>query len=216
MNWDRITALDLYVLFNSFRPQDGVIESVVIYPSDFGKTRMTREDIEGPTELVQVDEDNPGHIEGRDFSQDKLREYQLQRLKYYYAIIKCDSIATAEHIYDECDGMEYELSSSTIDLRFVPDNVTFDDRDPSSEATEASLTKDYCPSEFLTTALQQSSVQLTWDETPPIRLQTTMKEYSKDSINDGDTVFSNYLASSSSDEEEDSKNDATKYRVSIA
>lgn len=28
------------------------------------------------------------------------------------------TIATAEHIYKECDGLEFELSSSTLDLRY--------------------------------------------------------------------------------------------------
>ena len=149
--------LFLPVLFNSFRSKNGVIQSVTIYPSDFGIERMKHEDKEGPSELLEtlplVNEDDPGHIEvnykpevmflinaqGRDFSHDKLREYQLNRLKYYYAIIECDSvgkycdtsiyghivvtIATAEHIYNECDGLEYELSSSTIDLRYPSNGI---------------------------------------------------------------------------------------------
>ena len=51
---------------------------------------------------------------------------------------------------------------------------------------------------FITTALQQSTVRLTWDETDPRRVQTTMRNFSKDDILDMD--FKAYLASSGDDE----------------
>ena len=51
---------------------------------------------------------------------------------------------------------------------------------------------------FITTALQQSTVRLTWDETDPRRVQTTMRNFSKEDILDMD--FKAYLASSSDDE----------------
>ena len=55
-------------------------------------------------------------------------------------------LETAEKIYEECDGMEYEASSSRLDLRFIPEDMTFD-REPNSQATELPSVESYKPSE---------------------------------------------------------------------
>lgn len=47
MDWDRIRAVDILVLCSSFVPKGGSIESVTIYPSEYGKERMKKEDFSG-------------------------------------------------------------------------------------------------------------------------------------------------------------------------
>ncbi len=48
---------------------------------------------------------------------ERIRIYQLERLKYYYAIVVTDSPQTAEHLYAQCDGIEYEDTATKLDLR---------------------------------------------------------------------------------------------------
>ncbi|RZC41771.1 NUC153 domain containing protein [Asbolus verrucosus] len=208
MDWDRIRAIDLMVLFNSFLPPGGAIKSVIIYPSEFGKARMKEEEIKGPIELVEHKEDDETE-EGSRYHMEKLRQYQLNRLKYYYAVITCDSANSANKIYTECDGMEYESSATKIDLRFIPDDVTFEE-EPKETCEKLPELNKYQPRFFTTTALQQAKVDLTWDETDPDRIEVTQKLTNGkiDDISEND--LQNYLAVSDDDEEsgESSENDA--------
>lgn len=48
LDWDNIRAADLMAVFSSFVPSSGRILNVSIYPSEFGKERMEREEMEGP------------------------------------------------------------------------------------------------------------------------------------------------------------------------
>ena len=54
-----------------------------------------------------------------DYETEKLREYQIKRMKYYYAVVECDSKDTASHLYDQCDGLEFETSANKLDLRWA-------------------------------------------------------------------------------------------------
>lgn len=54
-----------------------------------------------------------------------LRKYEKDRLKYYYAVIHCDGVDTADTLYKSTLGQEFEDSNIKIDLRFVPDDLEF-------------------------------------------------------------------------------------------
>ncbi|KAM3965235.1 LOW QUALITY PROTEIN: ESF1 homolog [Aphomia sociella] len=201
MDWDNIKAVDIMVLLNSFLPTGGVIYSVTIYPSEYGLKRMEQEEVRGPIELTEQandDEDlsDGGNEEGSTYHMEKLRRYQLNRLKYFYAVVECNSTSTADKLYSECDGMEYESSATHLDMRFVPDDVTFD-QEPREVCTKMPDLTKYKPRLFTTTALQQAKVELTWDATNPNRTEVIHGALNG-KIDDLD--LKDYLASSSEDE----------------
>ncbi|XP_055906760.1 ESF1 homolog [Eupeodes corollae] len=217
MDWDRIRASDIMVVCSSFLPPGGSILSVTIYPSEFGKQRMAEEEKHGPPELTKKnnDEDNSDSEEelvkeqdsdaeeGDDYHMEKLRQYQLNRLKYYYAVIVCDSVETADKIYQECDGIEYESSATKVDLRFIPDDTSFDDDEPHDVCTELPEVGQYKPRNFTTTALQQATVDLTWDETSLERREVGDKLLSGKISEVSDAELRKFVAYSSEEEEEE-------------
>ena len=160
LDWDNVHSVDLLVILSSFKPADGNVLSVRIYPSEFGKSRLKREDMGGPPREIftaqEGEEESDEEVtektliradDGEEFDSTKLRNYQLERLRYYYAVVECDSENTAKHIYDNCDGTEYEASANFLDLRFIPDNVEFEDS-PKDECLR--IPDNYKPNEFVT------------------------------------------------------------------
>ncbi|KAG0228918.1 pre-rRNA-processing protein esf1 [Actinomortierella wolfii] len=231
MDWDHIKAVDLFKVFSGFKPERGAIRSVKIYPSEFGKERIEREEREGPPPEIfkkptKDDSDDDEEVtkekliqeqtdEGKEeFDADALRKYQLERLKYYYAVVDTDSVATAKAICEACDGAEYESSANFFDLRYIPDGMEFDDT-PKDECYHAP--EQYKPNDFTTQVFQHSNVKLTWDEDDADRIRVTRHKFSKQDLEDMD--FKAYLASSDeedSDEEEDIETTRRKYRALLA
>lgn len=205
MDWDNIKAADIMVLLSSFLPPGGIIYKITIYPSEYGLKRMQEEEVRGPIELTEQGEadsglsDDGGNEEGSTYHMEKLRRYQLNRLKYYYAVVECDSVATADKLYSECDGMEYESSATRLDMRFIPDDVTFD-QEPRETCSQLPDMSKYKPRLFTTTALQQAKVELTWDATAPARAEALRAAGAGRADED---CLRDYLASNSEDEDED-------------
>ncbi|KAI5308575.1 pre-rRNA-processing protein esf1, partial [Ascosphaera atra] len=224
LDWDNIRAEDLLVVFSSFCPDQSGVDKVSVYPSEFGKERMEREAIEGPPREVfadgagkqdsEIDSDESDledderikrqilqQDEGKEFDDTRLRKYQLERLRYYYAVLTCRSPEVAKHIYDSVDGTEYEATANFFDLRFVPDDVSFDDDTPRDECTR--LPEGYRPNEFVTDALQHSKVKLTWDADDKQRKDAQARAFraGREELNENDLKA--YLGSDSSSEDEE-------------
>lgn len=175
LDWDHVKSTDLMITFSSFVPSGGKIIKIAVYPSEFGKERLKREEMEGPPREIfksknskkkSHDDDSDSDVDVRDLYEEgdaedydakSLRRYQLDRLRYFYAVVYCNNVATAEAIYKNCDGTEFESTANMFDLRYVPDGMTFDD-EARDECT--SIPKNYQPSQFSTDALQHSKVKL--------------------------------------------------------
>lgn len=197
MDWDHIKAIDILVVMNSFLPKGGKILSVSVYPSEFGLQQMKEETRQGPKAVFESDgsdEETEGTNDG--INMEKLRQYEKAKLRYYYAVIECDSCATADFLYKSCDGMEFERTSNTLDLRFIPDDMKFQHnaRDMAME-----VPSDYEAPVFETRVLQHSNVKLTWDDDEPDRVKTLHQKYNTEQLNEMD--FKAYLASDASDDE---------------
>jgi len=229
MDWDHVRAIDLFKVFSSLvsphatreplapvsetargahaalAPVRGQVLSVRVYLSDFGRERLAREDVQGPPRAIfqkregkkaaqQVDE-------GSEFDEEALRQYQLERLRYYYAVATFDSAASARHVYNEIDGTEMERSANMFDLRFVPDDMALPDGEEGRDAGFADeATEDaarYEPLDYKTDALRHSRVRLTWDQDDPRRVKLTRAGNSR-ALHEDD--LKTYLASS--DEED--------------
>ena len=97
--------------------------------------------------------------EGRNMAQ--LRKYEVNKMKYFYGVIHCNSKVTANRIIEENDGMEFELTNIRLQLSSVPDELDF----PQTVKEEI----DELPSNYdfdqgkITRALNHSTVRLTWD-----------------------------------------------------
>ncbi|KAL3319743.1 pre-rRNA-processing protein esf1 [Cichlidogyrus casuarinus] len=216
-DWDNGTAEDIFVLLESFLPPNKHIKCVTIYPSQYGIERMREEENSGPRELKCSDseasadevcdpEDKKAWHNVSAKMRSRLREYQLQRLKYFYAIIELDSRETAQEIYAKCDGLEYQTSGICLDLRFVDEKETFQ-VDPQyshlvSECKEVIKAK-YEPRKFQNKALCSTRVVLDWDKTSDVRTDWLRSQFKagtdpKATLTENTDQLCKYIALSSS------------------
>ncbi|KAL3658310.1 hypothetical protein V7S43_016698 [Phytophthora oleae] len=181
-------------------------EAVENDEEDEEKTEETASDAASDAEGEEdYDSDDPLGVkksvtlegESDGFDREKLRKYELQKLRYYYAVVTCDSVKTASAIFDQCDQLEYETSSNVLDLRYVPDDTAFANT-PKDSCD--SVPDRYKPAIFATLALQQTDVKLTWEEDDDQRLELLTRPSDWKDAHDDD--FKAYLASDVSDASE--------------
>jgi len=212
MDWDRVGADDIFLVLSSFCGVGGSVTSVEVFLSDLGRERVEEEKTLGPRELRQIkggEEDDGLMVDKKKAikeaaaAMDRVRQYQVARLKYYYAVAQFDSVDTAERVYTECDGMEYELSATRLDLRYIPADMTFSTISPTSSCLHPPHPDKYQPKTFFTTALQKGKVELTWDEEDQGRAKAMKEAYSKmEETGEEPDHMGDLIASASEDEEE--------------
>ena len=215
MDWDRVDAQDIFIAMSSFCPSGSAgVKSVRIYKSLFGKTRMAEEEKLGPKELRGIVEPTNEKLfsENDDVkdldkkAMERVRKYQISRLKYFYAVVDFDSVCSANTVYNACDGVEYELSATRFDLRFIPSETEFDDEPTSScESTTDLHLERYRPKIFSNTALALGKVELTWDEVDHERAKAMRRAFSEAELEDESSAAAMKYIAMSSDDENSSK-----------
>ncbi|XWS44502.1 hypothetical protein CRYUN_Cryun15aG0051100 [Craigia yunnanensis] len=205
MDWRHVKAADLYVMLSSFLPKDGQIMSVAVYPSEFGLQRMKEEEIHGPVGLFDGENEENDEAGDDELDNEKLRAYEKSRLRYYFAVVECDSSATADYLYKACDGAEFERSSNVLDLRFIPDSVEFK-HSPRDVATEAPA--NYEGLNFHTQALQLSKIHLSWDDDEPQRGKILKRKFNAEQL--AELELKEFLASDESESDDDENEDTTE------
>lgn len=250
MDWEHIRAVDLFSLLSSFTTM-GAVKRVQVFQSDFGKERMEKDRLQGPTGIwkkgtkptdstkkiseEESDEESTSKNENddnssqegsddedmkeeeelpndNDFDPEKLRAYEASKLKYFFAIVEFTSAEYADVAYREVDGMEFERSSSAIDLRTLPQEAyqeVVEGRYMRDEAT--SVPGNYEPPEFVVSALQQSSVECTWDQ-GDVERERKLTQYNRggwQNMTETDDLQA-YLASDGSSDDDSEAEERTK------
>eukprot|EP01103_Thecamoeba_quadrilineata_P012639 TRINITY_DN32_c3_g1_i2.p1 TRINITY_DN32_c3_g1~~TRINITY_DN32_c3_g1_i2.p1 ORF type:complete len:786 (-),score=283.11 TRINITY_DN32_c3_g1_i2:28-2340(-) len=138
----------------------------------------------------------------------KVLLHEKNRLKYYYAIVVCDTVETANIIYANCDQLELGITGNILDCRYVPDDFVIS-QPPRDTSTQ--LPQKYDQPDFETKSLKSTSVEISWDDNPYERKKLSRKNKSE-LLYDED--IKTYLASSSSSEAESEPEteDAKKHR----
>lgn len=241
LDWDNLRAVDLMAVASSFCPAGGRVVNVTVYPSEFGRERMEREELEGPPKELfasfksgkpsnktkptddgpddqdedEEDDDDDETIKAAllarstdpsastEIDTRALRTYQLSRLRYYYGVLTFDTAHTAHTVYNALDGQEYASTANIFDLRFIPDEVAFDDpvTDRPRDSCD-SVPSGYRPNEFVTEALTHSKVSLTWDMEDGARREVQKRAF-EGGAGDGENLMAYVGSDSSSDDEAD-------------
>ncbi|WKY08251.1 hypothetical protein Q1695_007619 [Nippostrongylus brasiliensis] len=181
LDWNLVHCEDLMVISKSFTPPGGAVKRIAIYLSDFGAERLEEEDKYGPRLQLSkpIDEYDGGEMDEE--TKLAMRKYQVDQLRYYYAVIECDSVKTAEAIYAECDGYQFESSNLKMDLRFVPDDMEFDKDRIKEELCEGDVNvSKYKSKEKLKSSVTQTNACIGWDETEELRSRKFTEAFNND------------------------------------
>lgn len=232
LDWDHIGAQDLFSLFTSFCKGESIVQKVEIYPSEYGKQMIERDSLYGPPKEIFMKDAPAAKIKNKikkkekkmekriipnkaqaleqedeyEFNEMELRKYEAQKMKYYFAVVYCDSVETANMLYNQIDGLEFELSNLKMDLRFIPESVTEFPNEPKEVCNE--VPDDYECNFFVNRAFGHTKVKLTWDEEDPKRIKVVTKKFNDDQIEMQD--LRDYLASSGGEESDDPEEQARK------
>ncbi|RKP35932.1 hypothetical protein BJ085DRAFT_15133 [Dimargaris cristalligena] len=213
MDWSHVKCRDLFKVFTTVKPTGGSILSVKIYPSEFGKQRMAKVSLDSQIIPPDGSEDSdtgdlfPRSLftenDGQEVDHNAARQYEVDKRNFYYGVVECDSVVTAQVIYEHCDGVEFEESGLTFDLRYIPDETQFNEADVKDGVTKGD--EHYVPGSLSSGNLRHSRIKVNWDEDDPERVRAMRRTFTKEDVEAMD--FSAYLASDHSDDSSEDDDD---------
>ncbi len=147
-------------------------------------------------------------------------------MKYYFGVIDCDSVTTAQHIYDQVDGSEIEKTSNFLDVRYIPDDISLANKTPRYIAlwhhgyvtiprdVATSVPINYKAPLYVTEALQMSNLECTWDADDYSRTRITMQNITNlTDINEAE--YKDYIASSSESEDDTLTKEQLAFEITV-
>lgn len=144
-----------------------------------------------------------------------IRKYELDKLKYYYSVLKFDSSRTADHIYTTLNDFEIQGTGNKMDLRAIPDDLKVP-RKP-VDVCKDKPTK-ISNLNFLTAAKTNTRVEVSWEKPNKGNKNSVLFETDLDNNGDidiRDFIDSDDLGSDSDDSGDGEGADAEEARAQL-
>ena len=232
LDWDNIRAADLLAVFSSFVPNGGRILKVSIYPSQYGKERMEREEMEGPSKdmfsskksIARVSEDSSAAEDSEEVElDDEAREEKIKKSilkedrgqEFSSASLRRYQLSRLRYFFAVliCSSTEVaEAIYNAVDgteylttANFFDLRFVPDDTDFSSDKPRDECERipdGYRPNEFITDALQHSKVRLTWDADDGARKEIQKRAFGGSRAEIDENDLKAYLGSDSEEDED--------------
>ncbi|CAA9990110.1 small subunit rRNA processing factor, putative [Plasmodium knowlesi strain H] len=129
---------------------------------------------------------------------EKIRLYQIQRSRYYFAVVECYNKEIVEFLYEELNDMDADFCINYLDLRIIDDECSLDDY--KVKETCSKIPDNYQFHYSVSTPLKHTHAKSTWDENPK-RKKLLSTRFSEEKLRELD--LKEYLANSSSSDEEE-------------
>ena len=210
--WKHCRAADLLVVLRSLCPPGGACQKVEVFASAYGAEEMAKEARFGPAGIFD-DGAGAGSDDGDDdddgdepldthegFDAEKLRNYELRKLRRYFAVATFDSEKTADAVYASGDGVELEATSTPLCLSFVEADQAFDAARLRDAATSGDVGAYEPPKAYCCAARQQTKVECTFDDDDGAARAEAFDQLRADVEH---AAGSQYLADSDSDDDAD-------------
>ncbi|CXI16398.1 small subunit rRNA processing factor, putative [Plasmodium berghei] len=141
---------------------------------------------------------------------EQIRLYQIQRSRYYFALVECHNKEIVEFLYEELNDMDADFCINYLDLRIIDDNCSLDDYKIKESCDK--IPENYQFHYSVSTVLKHTRVKSSWDENPK-RKKLLSTRFTEEKLRELD--LKEYLANSSDSESAYENNSVSANKNSI-